>query len=505
MAGGQPFSTKKYLTAQKKAIERRMSQTPARLYLEFGGKLLKDYHAARTLPGYDPESKLKLLKSLKKDMAVIYCISAKQLENGKIRGDWGIGYDLATLKTLEKLKKANLPVAGVVINRYEGESEAKIFAKRLRRLNLPVYYRQEISGYPDNLDLILSENGYGRDDYLNIDKQLIVVWGAGPGSGKLSTCLGQIYNDAQCGLNSGYAKLETFPVWDLDLNHPVNVAYEASTADLGDSNLIDPFHLEAYDKKAINYNRDVEAFPIIKEVFSKLFSEDNYCCQYQSPTDMGVNLLSQGIVDEEKVKQAAKKEINFYLFRYRQEYKQGLLDEEVLRRMSILMKKVNIGETFLSTVAPARQARKDAVRKRNKGEKGINCGAAVELNSGQVISGKNSPLLHAESATVLNSLKILAGIDDNHDLITEEVIKRVRKLKRQIGEGSLSLTCSETLIALTISAQINPLAQKALDQLENLNYCFMHTTHRPAPADASIFRKLNIWVSTDGIVEKIEN
>lgn len=505
MAGGQPFSTKKYLTAQKKAIKKRMAQTPARLYLEFGGKLLKDYHAARTLPGYDPEAKLKLLKSLEKDMAVIYCISAKQLENGKIRGDWGIGYDLATLKALEKLKRAGLPVAGVVINRFEGELEAKIFAKRLKRMNLEVYYRREISDYPDNLDLILSRDGYGSDDYIDIDKQLIVVWGAGPGSGKLSTCLGQIYHDVEKGLNSGYAKLETFPVWDLDLNHPVNVAYEASTADLGDNNLIDPFHLDAYDKKAVNYNRDVEAFPIIKEVFSKLFSKDNYCCQYQSPTDMGVNLLSQGIVDEGKVKQAAKKEIDFYLFRYRHEYKQGLVDEEVLRRMTVLMKKVDIGDEFLPTVSAARQARESASRKKDKGEKGINCGAAVELKNNQVVSGKNSPLLHAEAATVLNALKILAGIGDEHDLITEEVIRRVRELKKQVGEGSLSLTCSETLVALTISAQINPLAQKALDQLRSLKNCFMHTTHRPVPADDNFFRKLNIWISTDGLVEKIED
>jgi len=480
-----------------------MEQTPARLYLEFGGKLLKDYHAARTLPGYDPEAKLKLLKSLEKDIAVIYCISAKQLENGKIRGDFGIGYDLATLKALEKLKEAGLPVAGVVINRYEGEKEAQIFAKRLQRMDLSVYYRQEISDYPDNLDLILSKKGYGGDDYIDIDKQLIVVWGAGPGSGKLSTCLGQIYNDARKGLDSGYAKLETFPVWDLPLNHPVNVAYEASTADLGDNNLIDPFHLDAYEERAVNYNRDVEAFPIIKEIFNELLPEDNFCRQYQSPTDMGVNLLSQGIVDEKKVKQAAKKEINFYLFRYRQEYKKGLLDKEVLIRMSVLMKKVNINEEYLPTVKPARKARKKARKSENKGEKGVNCGAAIELKTGKVTSGKNSPLLHAESAVVLNALKVLAGIADEHDLITEEVIKQVRRLKKEIEKGSLSLTCSETLLALTISAQINPLAQKAVNQLENLRRCFMHTTHRPAPADDNLFRKLNIWVSTDGKIEKV--
>ncbi len=469
-----------------------------RLYLEFGGKLLADNHAARTLPGYDPQAKLKLLKELEKDMAIIYCVSAKQLADGKIRGDWGVGYDLATLKAVEDLEKAGLPVEGVVINRYEGEAEAKIFAKRLKRNGIKVFKRKEIKEYPQNLDLILSPQGYGGDDYFQIAKSLIVVWGAGGGAGKLSTCLGQIYLDAQHGINSGYAKFETFPVWDLPLDHPVNVAYEASTADLGDTNMIDPFHLEAYQKSVVNYNRDIEAFPIIKEIFNKLLPQDNFCRQYKSPTDMGVNLLSNGIIDEEIVKQAAKKEINFYLFRYRQEYKQGLLNEDVLRRMNLIMNKVNIDETYLPPVSAARRAKKQAENQPDKGDQEVYCGAAIELPDGNVVCGKNSPLLHAEAAVVLNALKELAGIKDEHDLITENVISLVKDLKKEIKDDSYSLSCAETLLALSISSQTNPLAQKALKEISSLRNTYLHTSHLPSPEDANIFNKLDIWVSTDG-------
>lgn len=491
------FDTDKYLQAQKKAIRKRMNQV-GRLYLEFGGKLLADNHAARTLPGYDPQAKLRLLKELEKDMAIIYCVSAKQLADGKIRGDWGVGYDLATLKALKDLSKAELPVEGVVINRYEGESEAKIFAKRLKRKGIKVFKRKEIDEYPQDLDLILSPQGYGQDDYLKIDKPLIVVWGAGGGAGKLSTCLGQIYLDAQQGVDSGYAKLETFPVWDLSLDHPANVAYEASTADLGDTNMLDPFHLEAYDERAVNYNRDVEAFPIIKEIFNELLPKDNFCREYKSPTDMGVNFLSKGIIDDQVVRQAAKKEINFYLFRYRQEYSQGLLDKEVLKRMNLIMNKVNIGGTYLPPVEIARQARKEARKRKDKGDQGKNCGAAMELPNGEIVSGKNSPLLHAEAAVVLNALKKLSGIKDEHDLITKQVISQVKELKKEMQEDSYSLTCAETLLALSISCQSNPLAKKAQQNLKHLQNSFIHTTHIPSADDKKIFHKLNIWVSTDG-------
>ncbi len=498
------FSNKKYLLVQQRAIEERMARV-GRLYLEFGGKLLNDGHAMRTLPGYDPQIKLKLLKNLKKNLAVIYCISAKQLKSKKTRGDWGLTYDLAALRDLKELKQADLPVAGVVINRFEGENEAQIFARRLKRQAVKVFYRYEISNYPHDLDLILSRKGFGQDDHLKINKPLIVVWGAGGGSGKLSTCLGQIYNDANQKINSGYAKLETFPVWNLPLEHPVNVAYEASTADLGDTNIIDPFYLAAYGKTAVNYNRDIEAFPIIKEIFEKVLPKDNFCRCYQSPTEMGINLLKDGIIDDGLVKRAAKQEINFYLFRYRQEYNQGLISRQVLGRMNLLMKKVAIKETFLPPVTAARAAMKEAEKRTDKGDQGINCGAALQLPTGQIVSGKNSPLLYAEAAAILNTLKVLAGIDDKYDLITKDVINQVRELKRQIGEKSYSLTCHEALLALSTSAKTNPLVIEAQSQLALLRGCFLHTTHSPASGDMDIFRKLGVWVSTDGKIEKIDS
>ena len=496
------FDTDKYLKAQKKAIEERLSKFSGRLYLEFGGKLLDDFHATRTLPGYDPNAKLILLKSLKKNLGILYCISAKQLSNGKIRGDFGIGYDLATLKALEALKKNKLPVLGVVINRYEGEIEAKNFERRLKNMGVPVYKRKEIKDYPNNLDLILSDKGYGADDYIKTKKSLVVVWGAGPGSGKLSTCLGQIYLDEKHGINSGYAKFETFPVWDLPLNHPVNIAYEAATADLGDFNLVDPFHFKAHQKQAINYNRDVEAFPIIKKTFEKILSNNNFSRNYCSPTDMGFNVLKTGIIDDSIICNSAKQEINFYLFRYRQEFNKGLVGKEVLDRMDDVMKKAGVTEEYLPTILPARLSKKAAESQKNKGENGVYCGSAIELKNGLVVTGKNSPLLHSEAAMILNAIKILANIPDDYELISPTVIKQINKLKNQIGEISHSLNCSEVLLALAVSTSFNPLALKAQSFLSDLKGCYMHSTHKLSSADENIFRKLGIWVSTDGLVGK---
>jgi uncharacterized protein (UPF0371 family) len=497
------FDTDKYLKAQQQAIKKRLNKFSGRLYLEFGGKLLQDFHATRTLPGYDSNAKLTLLKSLKKNLGILYCVSSKQLSNGKIRGDLGIGYDLTTLKDLETLQKNDLPILGVVINRYEGETEANIFERRLKNMNIPVYKRKEIHEYPNNLNLILSNNGYGADNYIKTDKSLIVVWGAGPGSGKLSTCLGQIYLDEKHGINSGYAKFETFPVWDLPLDHPVNIAYEAATADLGDFNLIDPFHLKAHKKKAINYNRDVDSFPIIKTTFKKVLSKNNFSRNYCSPTDMGFNVLKKGIVNNSIVCKAAKREINFYLFRYRQEFKKGIVNKKVISRIESLIKKVGINEKYLPTVSQARISKKRAENQKNKGEKGIYCGSAIELENGLIVTGKNSQLLHAEASMVLNAIKILAKIPDDFELISSSVIKQINKLKNQIGEISHSLDCSETLLALATSTHFNPSALKAQSFLSKLRGCYMHTTHKLSSADEIIFRKLGIWVSTDGLVGKM--
>jgi len=494
------FSTEKYLKIQKKAIEERLSKFSGRLYLEFGGKLLDDYHAVRTLPGYEANAKLRLLKSLNRDLGVIYCVSAKQLANGKIRGDYGIGYDLATIKALEDLKQEGLTLEGVAINRYEGEKEVEKFIRKLEQLGVRYFIRKEIKGYPSDLNLIVSDKGYGADEYLPVSKKLIVVWGPGPGSGKLSTCLGQIYHEVKKGLNSGYAKFETFPVWDLPLNHPINVAYEASTADLGDFNLVDPFHKKAYKTEAINYNRDVEAFPIIREIFQRIFGQNNFSRSYQSPTDMGFNMLAKGIVDDKVVSEAAKKEINFYLFRYREEYKRGLVDGDTLERMKKIMKKVGIEEDFLPAVRAARLARNKAKKEEGKGCGGVFCGAAIELKSGEVVYGKNSPLLYAEAAMILNAIKKVAKIDDEYELVSASIIKRINDLNGELGDVTTSLNIVETAIALAVSARDNPLAKRAMEKLDELRGCFIHTTHRLSPADAVFLRKLGVWVSTDGEV-----
>jgi len=494
------FDTDRYLLVQKKAIEERLEKFKDRLYLEFGGKLLDDFHAARTLPGYEPNTKLKLLKSLKRDLGVIYCVSAKQLASGKLRGDYGIGYDLAAIRDISDLRREGLMIEGVVVNRYEGEREVEIFLRKLEGMKVRVCKRKEIRGYPENLDLIVSSEGYGADEYLEPKSRLVAVWGPGPGSGKLSTCLGQIYHEVKEGRNSGYAKLETFPVWDLPLNHPVNVAYEASTADLGDFNLLDPFHKKAYKTEAINYNRDVEAFPIIREIFQRIFSQNNFSKNYQSPTDMGFNMLAKGITDNKIVSEAAKKEINFYLFRYREEYKRGLVDKDTLERMEKIMKKVGIEEDFLSTVRAARLARNKAKKEEGKGCGGVFCGAAIELRSGEVVYGKNSPLLYAEAAMILNAIKRAAKIDDEYELVSASIIKRINDLNGELGDVTTSLNVAETAIALAVSARDNPLAKRAMEKLDELRGCFMHTTHRLSPSDAVFLRKLGVWVSTDGEV-----
>jgi uncharacterized protein (UPF0371 family) len=422
------------------------------------------------------------------------------LAEGKIRGDLGLGYDEATIRAISGLEEEGLKVEGVAINRFEGEKEAVIFERRLRQMGLRVIKRREIDGYPGKLEEILSDRGYGADEYLKPKNKLVVVWGAGPGSGKLSTCLGQIYHEEKMGLNSGYAKFETFPVWDLPLEHPVNVAYEAATADLGDFNVIDKFHKDAYGMEAVNYNRDADAFPIIKRIFEKLMKKGNFSRSYRSPTDMGFNRLSAGIINDEIVKEAAKKEVNFYVFRYREEYKKGLVEKNTLERMEKILKRVGVEEDYLKPVGMARKAREEAIRRKNKGSLGIYCGAAIELSGGKVITGKNSPLLHAEAAVVLNAVKVIAGIEDQYELISPSVIKEVNLLNKKLGDKSCSLDCAEMMLAWAISARDNPLARKGLGCLGELRNCFIHTTHQPSAADCNLFRKLGVWMSTDGLV-----
>lgn len=494
------FDTEKYLKAQEIAIRQRLGKSE-KLYLEFGGKLFFDGHAARTLPGYDPYAKLKLLRKLKKDLEILFCVSAKQLQRGKIHGDANLSHEEFSLKILGELAEYNLPLRAVIINRFKEEPAALEFQKRLNRLGIKTYLRKEIPGYPADTDFVVSKKGFGADPYVKTSKKIIVVTAPGPDSGKLSTCLGQLFHEHRQGKDVSYAKFETFPVWNLPLKHPVNIAYEAATADLGDFNLVDPFHLDAYGKTAINYNRDVEAFPIIKKLLQKIIPSSNPTTAYRSPTDMGVNCIKEGIVNDEILQEAAKQEIIFYLFRYQTEVKQGLGSKKAVRRTKILMEELGLKEEDRKVVSAARKACVEAQKRRDKGERGIYCGAAIELPNGEVISGKNSPLLHAEAATILNAVKILAGIPDKIHLLSPGIVSSISRMKQKMyQEKSESLTLSETLIALSVAAATNPAARQALNCLDKLRGCPMHTTHIPAKGDENAFRKLGIWVSTDANV-----
>lgn len=491
------FNTEKYLRAQEAAIRQRLSGSK-KLYLEFGGKLFFDGHAARTLPGYDPYAKLELLKRLKKDLEILFCISAKQLQAGKLHGDSSLNHEEFALKLLGELVTHKLPLKGVVINRFEAEPVALEFQKRLKRLGIKTYLRNEISGYPADTDLIVSKKGFGADPYIRTSKKIIVVTAPGPNSGKLSTCLGQLYHEHRQGKDASYAKFETFPVWNLPLKHPVNIAYEASTADLGDFNLIDPFHLEAYGETAINYNRDVESFAVIKKMIDKIIPRKSLSFSYKSPTDMGVNCIKEGVVDDNLIRQTAKQEIIFYFFRYQSEAKRGLKSKKAVKKTEALMRELGLKEEDREVVPAAREAFAQAKKKKNKGERGTYCGAAIQLVDGRVITGKNSPLLHAEAAAVINAIKVLAGIPDRLHLLTPNIVSGINRMKKKmLQEKSESLTVSETLIALSVASATNPTAKKAISCLDKLRGCHLHTTHIPAKGDESAFRKLEIWVTTD--------
>jgi len=496
----QGFDTKKYLKSQTQTILDRIKKFDNRLYLEFGGKLCYDSHAARVLPGYEADAKIQLFLQLKKDLKIFYCISAKDLQKGKITsvGAW-LTYDLQTLKDVNELIEKGIDVGGVVINRFEGEEAAKRFKRQLENLGINVYVQNEMKNYPQNIDFIVSENGFGSQKYIEMDKSLIIVTGAGGGSGKMNFCLCQIYHDNKIGVNSGFAKFETFPIWNLPLNHPVNVAYEASTADLKDENMVDPFHLKSYNVEAINYNRDVENFTIMKKIFEKIVRKENFVNEYKSPTDMGVNKAKDGIIDDEIVQEAAKQEIIRRYFQYKKDFMKGIITKDVVERSEELMKKVCVSVENRKVVLPAREAAIEAERK-GKGHKGIFCGAAIELMDGRIVTGKNSPLLHSESACVLNAIKVLANIPDENFLLSSHTLENIAKLKKEVLDAkSESLNVEETLTALATSTATNPLAERGIKELKELKDCEMHVTHVLSSGDESGLRKLGLNVTTDSI------
>jgi len=487
------FNNEKYITEQTSKILERVNKFGDKLYLEFGGKLLYDYHASRVLPGYDPNIKMRLLKQLKDNADILLCIYAEDIERKKIRADFGITYDSEACKLIDELRGWEVHVPGVVITRFNGQPAAKLFKNKLERRNIKVYTHQYTKGYPTNVDLIVSDEGYGANDYIETDKPLIIVTGPGPGSGKLATSISQIYHDYNRGINSGYAKFETFPIWNLPINHPVNIAYEAATADIKDFNLIDPFHLEAYNKKSVNYNRDVEVFPVIKRILKKIGGES----PYQSPTDMGVNRAGFAITDDALTRESAKQEVIRRYFRYRCEYVMGLTNKETVQRVELLIKDFNLEPENRSVVEPARKAAMDAQEKKG-GSEGIYCGGAIELKDKTVVTGSNSPHLHAASSLILHAIKHLAEIPDKIKLLPPNIIESVRNLKTEVlNEKTLSLDLLEALIVLSISATTNPAAQLAMEKLTDLQGCEVHMTHIPTPGDEAGLRRLGVNLTSD--------
>lgn len=488
------FNNKKYLKEQSKAILEHVHKFNNKLYLEFGGKLVFDYHAARVLPGFHPNIKIELLQKLKEQSEIILCIYAGDIERKKVRADFGVTYDVDTLRLINDLENWGLTAKKVVITRFNNQPSAKIFKNKLERNGIIVYTHSFTKGYPTDVDTVVSDEGYGVNDYIYTDKPLVIVAGPGPGSGKLATCLSQLYHDHKRGVKAGYAKFETFPIWNLPLKHPVNMAYEAATADIKDFNMIDPFHLEAYKKTAINYNRDVEVFPILRRILTKIMGKP----LYKSPTDMGINCAGSAITNDKVVQEAAKQEIIRRFFRYTCEYAMGVVDKDTVQKVELLMDDLNVAPEDRKVVSHARQAAIEA-QKKGKGNEGIFCGAAIQLQDGTIITGKNSTQMHATSSLVLNAVKKLADIPDKIHLLSPVVITSITGLDRYLSRSrkSASLDLEETLIALSISATTNPTAQLALEKLNALQNCEVHLTHMPTPGDDAGLRRLGVNLTSD--------
>ena len=473
------FDNDQYIKTQSARIRDRIDAFGGKLYLEFGGKLYDDYHASRTLPGFQPDSKLRMLLQIREQVEMVIAINADDIEKNKIRGDLGITYDRDVIRLIDIFRGFGLYVSSVVLTRYNDLPLTKAFQERLESLGLKVYHHYEIEGYPYNVSHIVSDAGLGKNDYIQTSRQLVVVTGPGPGSGKLATCLSQLYHEHQKGNQAGYAKFETFPVWNLPLNHPVNLAYEAATSDLDDVNMIDPFHLEAYGEMTVNYNRDVEAFPVLQTIFEQLLGQ----CPYKSPTDMGVNMAGVCIVDDEAVRQAAKQEIIRRYYSAMCDKKQGKAEDSQILKLEILMKKAGVQAEDRKVVAPALK----------KAEMTGKPAAAMELPDGTIVTGKTSPLLGASAALLLNALKTLAGVRDNIHLIAPSVIDPIQHLKvDHLGNRNPRLHTDEVLLALSICAATNPMAEQAMEQLAKLRGCEVHSSVILSPVDEKVFKRLGV-------------
>ena len=473
------FDNEKYLKTQSEHIRQRISQFGDKLYLEFGGKLFDDFHASRVLPGFKPDSKLQMLLQLKEDAEIVIVINSDDIEKNKVRGDLGITYDVDVIRLFNVFTKIGLYVSSVVLTRYDGQPTADAFQKRLEALGIKVYHHYSIKGYPSNLQYIISDEGYGKNDYIVTSRKLVVITAPGPGSGKMATCLSQLYHEHKRGVNAGYAKFETFPIWNLPLRHPVNIAYEAATADLNDVNMIDPFHLEAYGKTTVNYNRDVEIFPVLNAMFETILGES----PYKSPTDMGVNMAGNCIVDDEAVSEAAKQEIVRRYYTGMCDYRKGLISNDEVMKLELLMKQASVTVEDRKVVSAALEKEKET-----EGP-----AAAMELPDGTILTGRTSNLLGAVSALLINALKHFAKIDDGILLMSPHVIEPIMALKvNHLGNNNPRMHTDETLIALSICANTDENAKKAMEQISKLRGCEVHSTVILSAVDERIFKRLGI-------------
>ncbi len=478
------FDNDKYIQMQSQNIRDRIASFGGKLYLEFGGKLFDDFHAARVLPGFLPDTKVKMLLKLKDSAEIIIVISADDIEKNKIRGDLGITYDLDALRLIDAFRSIGLYVGSVVISHFKDQPAAVNFSKRLDSLGIKVYRHYIIPDYPANVPLIVSDEGYGKNEYVETTRPLVVVTAPGPGSGKMATCLSQLYHESKRGIKSGYAKFETFPIWNLPLSHPVNLAYEAATADLDDVNMIDPFHLEAYGVSTVNYNRDIEIFPVLNTIFTKIFGVS----PYKSPTDMGVNMVGNCICDDDAVREASKQEVVRRYYNALCSARQGMGGKDEIYRLELIMSKLGITP----------EIRTCAIEARKKAEETSAPAVAIELPDGTIVTGKTSSLLGSSAAALLNALKKLAGIDDDILLISPAVIEPIQKLKtKHMGNTNPRLHMDEVLIALSICAVTAPIAAKALDQLEKLKCTEAHSTVILSRVDENVFKKLGVNVTCE--------
>ncbi|MGT2753911.1 DUF1846 domain-containing protein [Streptococcus ovis] len=483
------FDSEKYLNLQRDHILERINQFDGKLYMEFGGKMLEDFHAARVLPGYEPDNKIKLLHELREQVEIVIAINANNIEHSKARGDLGISYDQEVFRLIDKFKDLDLYVGSVVITQYAGQTAADTFRSELTKNGIASYLHYPIEGYPTAIDRIISPEGMGKNDYIKTSRNLVVVTAPGPGSGKLATCMSNLYHDQINGVTSGYAKFETFPVWNLSLHHPVNLAYEAATADLDDVNMIDPFHLDAYGKTTVNYNRDVEIFPVVKRMLERILGKS----PYESPTDMGVNMVGFAIVDNEAAIEASKQEIIRRYYQTLVEFKAERVSATAIKKIELLMNDLGISALDRKVTLAARQ----------KAELTGDPALALELPTGQIVTGKTSDLFGPSAAVIVNAIKALAGIDKQTLLIEPEYVKPIQNLKiNHLGNRNPRLHSNELLIALAITAMNKPEADIAMKQLGNLKGSEVHSTVILPEEDKNVFRKLGINVTVDPVYQQ---